>query len=116
MESNKELKLSKHQRRKARRYGKVPTELSCLESNSVNNLSKNQRHKLIRYGKKPTDSPKSATPSNRNTDPGHQFIKSLLKPRPIQDHSLDELELHELEVERKRHSVLRGSFETRKRR
>jgi hypothetical protein len=83
MESEKEHKLSKNQRRKARRYGKMYTDLSC---------------------------PDNRKPCIANPD-FVQSIRSLVRPRNEEDHSLDELDFEK----RTRH-ILPGSFETGKRR
>ena len=45
-----------------------------------------------------------------------QFISSLVRRPREEDHSLDELELHKMEAERKRNHVVPGSFETGKHR
>lgn len=83
MEPEKEHKLSKHKQRKAQCYGKKATEL----------LRPDNRNQI-----------------NANPDLV-QFIRSLVKPRIEEDHSLDELEFEK----RPRH-ILPGSFETGKRR
>lgn len=64
MESEKEHKLSKNQRRKARRYGKMHTDLLC---------------------------PDNRKPCTANPD-CVQFIRSLVQPLNEEDHSLDELD------------------------
>jgi hypothetical protein len=63
MESDKELKLSKNQRRKVRRYGK---------DTNISNLDNHKKY-------------------DTNAE-FMQFIKSLVQPRNEEDHSLDELE------------------------
>jgi hypothetical protein len=64
MESDKDRKLSKHQRRKAQRYGKTYNDLS---------------------------GPNNKKPHIVNLDSA-EFISYLLKPQSEEDHSLDELE------------------------
>ena len=56
-------------------------------------LSKNQRRKARRYGKKPTDMSSLSNRQQCGTNPEFvQFIRSLVQPRSEEDHSLDELE------------------------
>ena len=87
-----------------------------MESDKEHKLSKNQRHKLRRYGKVPNQSPVHKRRLQEENHALVQFISSLVRRPAEEDHTLDELELHELEAERKRNHVVRGSYETGKHR
>jgi len=87
-----------------------------MESKDVRKPSKNQVRKQKRYGKKPSGSV-LASQNKPDVDlANEQFIESLLKPRPIIDHSLDDLDDHKLKTDRKRHGVYNGDFESGKNR
>ena len=65
-----------------------------IESDKEPKLSKNQRRKARRYGKKPMSLPNSGNHKNNNTNfEFRQFVKSLVQPRSEEDHSLDELHI-----------------------
>ncbi len=64
-----------------------------MESEKEHKPSKNQRRKALRYGKRHTDQqcPDNKERHDANSDQ-MQFIQSLFQPRKEEDHSLDELE------------------------
>jgi hypothetical protein len=104
VESNDKPKLSKSQRRKARRYGKKP--LGLPSSDGCKKLDTYVRIDKLSLLKPPTEAGNSSDEAIRR-----DFILSLLKPRVEEDHSLDELE-----HERRHWPLLPGSYETGKRR
>jgi hypothetical protein len=87
-----------------------------LGSDNEDKFSKNQRRKLRRYGKVPNQSPVYKRRLEGENHELAEFISSLVRRPAEEDHSLDELELHEMETERKRNHIVKGSFETGKHR